>query len=66
MLKQEVIKHPFRVRKMAGGDWHGNKYYVCNENTKETWRRFESRRDAYECAYYLNGNIEPYTTSKWY
>ena len=56
-----VIKHPFRVKK--GGFY---KYYVYNEETLETWRCFESRRDAYEFAYYSNGNTEPYTTSKWY
>lgn len=56
-----VIKHPFRVKK--GGFY---KYYVYNEETKETWRNFDSRRDAYECAFYLNGNTGQYNRSLWY
>lgn len=60
-----VKKHPFRVRKINGG-WFGNKYAVFREDTKETWRYFESRRDAYEYAYFSNGNTQPYTRDKWY
>lgn len=63
--RSEVKKHPFRVHKMEE-DWHGNKYYVKNEDTGEVWRYFQGRMDAYEFAYYSNGNIEPYTRDKWY
>ena len=59
-----VKKHPFRVKKCNG--WHGEKYCVYNENTNEVWRYFVSRRDAYEFAYYSNGNIGQYSTSLWY
>jgi len=65
----QVIKHPFRVRKTSWGlDRFGleRNYYVYNENTKEVWRYFDSRRDAYEFAFYSNGNIGQYSTTLWY
>lgn len=60
----EVIKHPFRVRRIDG--WHGEKYAVFNEITKKTWRSFVSRKDAFECAYFFNGNIGQYHIGLWY
>ena len=67
---QDVIKHPFRVMKLGGSycfqyNFYRN-YMVYNEVTNEDWRYFESRRDAYEYAYFMNGNIKPYNRKMWY
>lgn len=64
-MARVVIKHPFRVRKFE--DWLGRfKYYVFREDTGEIWNYFESRRDAFEYAYYSNGNVGQYKRELWY
>ena len=69
LRRQKVKKHPFIVKRTETWSWNKKKrykYYVINEQTGETWRTFSSRRDAYEYAYYSNGNIEPYRPELWY
>lgn len=62
MKRNDVIKSPFKVKKIN----LKYKYSVYNAETGETWRYFDSRRDAYEYAYFMNGNTGIYTRDKWY
>lgn len=65
MKSTKVIKHPFRVKK--SDHWLGEyRYYVYREDTNEVWRYFQSRKDAYEFAYYSNGNMGTYSRALWY
>ena len=65
MKRNDVIKTPFKVKKIDG-IYRYHRYKVYNAETGETWRYFDSRRDAYEYAYFMNGNTGIYTRDKWY
>ena len=63
----EVKKYPFRVKIFKDNPrWSDRRYLVYNKETDQAWRYFGSRTDAYEYAYYMNGNIGQYSRKLWY